>query len=41
MQPHRAFMKQVAGAIMVRAQTCRALGPESQEDIMMYAEDKN
>ena len=45
MQPHKAFVKQVVDAIHLKAQTCRALGPESQEDFAVYttddSEDKN
>lgn len=37
---HKEFMEDVKHASSLPAQTCRALGPESQEDIAMYAEDK-
>lgn len=37
----KEFLKEVADAAALPAQTCRALGPESEEDIAMYAEDKN
>ncbi len=40
MKSHNEFMKEVKDAASLPAQTCRALGPESQEDIAMYAEDK-
>ncbi len=38
---HKEFEKDVAEASSLPAQTCRALGPESEEDIAMYVEDKN
>ena len=41
MVSHNEFMKDVEHAKSLPAQTCRALGPESEEDIAMYAEDKN
>jgi hypothetical protein len=37
MKSHKEFMEDVAHATSLPAQTCRALGPESQEDISMYA----
>ena len=37
MEKHNDFMKRVEDAKSLPAQTCRALGPESQEDIAMYA----
>jgi hypothetical protein len=37
MKPHNEFMKDVEDAKSLPAQTCRALGPESQKDINMYA----
>lgn len=33
---HKEFEKEVADASSLPAQTCRALAPESQEDIAMY-----
>jgi len=36
---HKEFMEDVADASSLPAQTCRALGPESEEDISMYAND--
>ncbi len=41
MKKHSEFMKEVEHAKSLPSQTCRALGPESEEDIAMYAEDKN
>ncbi len=41
MVSHEVFMKGVKVAVSLPAQTCRALAPESEEDIAMYAEDKN
>ena len=41
MKNHKEFMKEVAEASALPAQTCRALGPESDEDIARYVEDKN
>ena len=38
---HKEFMEDVADASSLPAQTCRALGPESEEDISMYAEQKD
>ncbi len=38
---HKEFEKEVAHASALPSQTCRALGPESDEDIAMYVEDKN
>ena len=37
MKDHKEFMKEVEDAKALPAQTCRALGPESEEDISMYA----
>ena len=37
MKSHNEFMKEVKDAVALPAQTCRALGPESEEDINMYA----
>jgi len=37
MKSHKEFMEDVAHATSLPAQTCRALGPESEEDIAMYA----
>lgn len=37
---HNEFMKEVKDASSLPAQTCRALGPESQEDIAMYTGDE-
>lgn len=37
---HKEFLKKVKIKSALPAQTCRALGPESEEDIAMYAEDK-
>ena len=39
MKNHNEFMKEAADANALPAQTCRALGPESEEDISMYAND--
>ena len=39
MKNHNEFMKEAADANSLPAQTCRALGPESEEDISMYAND--
>ena len=41
MKNHNEFMKEAADANSLPAQTCRALGPESEEDISMYAEQKD
>ena len=41
MKSHKEFMKDVEHASSLPAQICRSLGPESQKDIAMYAEDKN
>ncbi len=38
---HKEFEKMVANANALPAQTCRALGPESEEDIAMYANDSS
>ena len=40
MKDHKEFLKDVEVESSLPAQTCRALGPESQEDIAMYSEDK-
>lgn len=37
MKPHEEFMEGVVSASSLPAQTCRELGPESDEDISMYA----
>ena len=37
MKDHKEFMKEAAHANSLPSQTCRALGPESDEDISMYA----
>lgn len=37
---HNEFLKKVAAAASLPEQTCRALGPESDEDIAMYADEK-
>ncbi len=37
MKDHNEFMKDVEDAKSLPAQTCRALGPEGDEDIAMYA----
>ncbi len=37
MKNHNEFMKEARSANDLPAQTCRALGPESDEDISMYA----
>lgn len=36
---HKEFVEEVREANSLPAKTCRALGPESEEDIAMYAED--
>ena len=41
MESNEEFMKTVKEAVSLPAQTCRALGPESEEDISMYANDVN
>lgn len=41
MKSHKEFVEEAREANALPAQTCRALGPESEEDIAMYAEDKN
>lgn len=41
MKSHEEFMKDVEHAKSLSSKICRALGPESDEDIAMYAEDKN
>jgi len=40
MKKHNEFMKEVAEAKSLPAQTKKALGPESDEDKKMYEEDK-
>ena len=37
---HNEFIEDVKHASALPAQTCRALGPEGQEDINMYAYEK-
>lgn len=37
---HEEFMKDVEVESSLPAQTCRELGPESQEDISMYADER-
>ena len=37
---HNEFIEDVKHAAALPAQTCRALGPESQEDIAMYANEQ-
>ena len=37
MKTHKEFIEDVKHASALPAQTCRALGPESEEDISMYA----
>ena len=39
MKSHNEFLKEVEVESSLPAQTCRALGPESDEDISMYALD--
>lgn len=41
LKSHKEFMEDAKAANSLPAQTCRALGPESEEDISMYSEDKN
>ena len=36
---HNEFMKDVDHAKSIPAKTCRALGPESEEDIAMYLQE--
>ncbi len=38
---HNEFVEEAKEANALPAQTCRALGPESEEDIAMYAEESN
>ena len=38
MKSHNEFLKDVEVESSLPVQTCRSLGPESQEDINMYAE---
>lgn len=40
MIPHKEFMKDVEHFGSLPAQTCRALGPESQEDYAVYTTDE-
>ena len=40
MKSHNEFIEEVREAKSLPAQTQRALAPESDEDIAMYAEDK-
>ena len=40
MKPHNEFIKDVEHASSLPAQTCRALGPESQEDFAVYTPDE-
>ena len=35
---HKEFVEDIKEAASLPAQTCRALGPESDEDISMYAD---
>ncbi len=37
---HKMFVEYTKVFSALPAKTCRALGPESDEDIAMYAEDK-
>ncbi len=37
MKSHNEFVEEAREANALPAQTCRALGPESEEDISMYA----
>ncbi len=37
MKSHNEFVEEAREANSLPAQTCRALGPESDEDISMYA----
>lgn len=39
MKDHKEFMKRAADANSLPAQTQRALGPESEEDIAMYLQE--
>ena len=39
MKSHNEFVEEAREANSLPAQTSRALAPESDEDIMMYAED--
>ena len=41
MKSHNEFLEDVKHASALPAQTCRALAPESDEDISMYAEANN
>jgi hypothetical protein len=36
---HEEFMEDVAEASSLPAQTCRALGPESDKDVAMYLQE--
>lgn len=40
MKSHEEFMEDVEHAKSLPAQTCRALAPESQEDIAIYVNEK-
>lgn len=40
MKSHNEFMEDVEHAKSLPAQTCRALGPESQEDYAVYTTDE-
>jgi len=39
MKTHNEFMKDVEVESSLPAQTCRALGPESDKDVSMYLND--
>ena len=41
MKSHNEFIEDVKHFNSLPAKTCRALAPESDEDIAMYVEDKN
>ena len=41
MKSNKEFMEEVKEAISLPAQTCRALAPESDEDISMYINDSS
>lgn len=41
MKNHNKFIEEVKDASSLPAQTCRELGPESQEDIAMYNDVSN
>ena len=40
MKKNKEFMEDVKHFSSLPSKTCRALGPESEEDISMYVEDK-